>query len=125
MCLDPKSIFPDVGAYALKIGMYRAYLAKYLCYEEDYRDELAHNLTRVINERTYYYKNEHEVIIEKKDMPLAISSDAEVQKAESEYHKQLNKIKYIESIMKNLDNQSYLVGHYVKYKKWESGESGS
>ena len=121
--LHPNNIFPDVGKYALEIGLYRSELARYLYLEENYRDELKHNLVRVQNERTRYYKKEHEEIFDKKDLPGVIASDPEVQSAETLLSTQENKIKFIENILKNLDNQSYLIGHYVKFKKWESGES--
>lgn len=111
----------DLGTYALKIGIYRASVAKCLYHEETYKIELEQNLDMVYKEKLHDFKYNSDIIIDKKDMDTYIKATDEFRMASKELQTQEIKIKFINEILNTLNNQSYLLNTAVKHEIWKAG----
>lgn len=111
-----------INSYCLKIGYLRAKWAKYLFSEEDTLNQLEANLANLYRDKMLHYTYDSEIILDKKNIEIAINGDEEYLIKRKEVNAQKSLIKYINEVISTLNAQSFYLNTCVKHLIWQSGE---
>jgi hypothetical protein len=107
--------------YSIKLGAIKLKWLKYL-YEESLLLEEYRGMVDSMFKKIYVkLKYDSEQIYEKKDLDIIVSGDEKYIEAKKLLNKQGQKVKFIEDMMKVLENQSFLLNNLTKLLLYKSG----
>jgi hypothetical protein len=111
----------DVHVYSARLGSIKLKWLKYFYDESLVLSEYEGICDSLYSKIYFKAKYESDKIYEKKDLDIIVSGDKKYIEAKKLLNKQNQKVKFIEEMMKILENQSFLINNLTKILIYRDG----
>lgn len=112
----------NIGEYSLSLAYVTSKWLTLLSEERILFEALQIELAVKRKQRGYYYRNEYQHTLDNaKHLEELLQGDKDLNKVKVRTVLSLEKINFIEGVIKTLNNSSFNVSNYVKWKQFQNG----
>lgn len=106
-----------------KVPVIHSKWLRFLYGESNKLERMKATLSKEYRKKYLYYKEDYDHNVKENHLTYFIESDEDYNKKMLATNIQLNKVNFIENIIKKLNGVSFDMGNYIKWKKFINGEN--